>query len=284
MKPIARRRARDWLLAVPLTIFSIVFFVTPLLLLAVVSFYESADMKAMSFAQYHKFLGDAFNLSVLGSTLLLGLKATLVCLLFGYPLAWVCVNAAPKWQPVLVFLVILPLLTSVIVRTFAWIVILGNQGIVNKTLLAAGFIDEPLKLLFSETGLVMVLSQVHLPLIVLPLLATMSKIDPNLRDASAALGAGAWRTFRRVILPLSVPGILAGCILVYASCVTAFVTQTLIGGARLIYMPLAIYQQAVGAKHWPLAAAMSLAFLVSVLFIVYLLNLVGRANRGYIHG
>jgi len=177
----------------------------------------------------------------------------------------------------------LPILTSVVVRTFAWIVILGRQGILNKALAAVGVIDEPLRLLFSEFGVVMVLAQVQMPLMVLPLLTTLERIDPNLADASAALGAGRWRTFRRVTLPLSLPGVAAGCILVYAACVTAFITQTLIGGARLLYMPLFIYQQATGANDWPFAAALSIVFMISVLLVVFLLNVIGRGKRAQIY-
>ena len=177
------------------------------------------------------------------------------------------------------FLIVLPILTSVVVRTFSWIVILGKQGVLNSLLLASGIIDTPLNLLFTETGVIIVLAQVQMPLIVLPLMATLSRIDPNLRNASAALGAGEWRTFWKVTLPLSVPGIIAGCILAFAACVTAFVTQTLIGGARLVYMPLFIYQQAVGANNWPFAAAISVIFMVAVLVVVFGLNAAGRASK-----
>ena len=115
-----------------------------------------------------------------------------------------------------------------------------------------------------------------MPLMVLPILTVMSKTDPNLADASRALGAGEWRTLWKVTLPLSLPGVIAGCILTYSASVTAFVTQTLIGGARLVYMPLHIYQQAAGANNWPFAAAISVIFMVAVLVIVYLLNLLTR--------
>ena len=118
----------------------------------------------------------------------------------------------------------------------------------------------------------MVLAQVQMPLMVLPILTVMSKTDPNLADASRALGAGEWRTLWRVTLPLSLPGVIAGCILTYSASVTAFVTQTLIGGARLVYMPLHIYQQAIGANNWPFAAAISIIFMVAVLCVVALLN------------
>ena len=157
-------------------------------------------------------------------------------------------------RSLLLFLVVLPILTSVVVRTFSWIVILGKQGVLNAVLLAPASSTSRRSCCSRETGVVMVLAQVQLPLIVLPLMTTLSRIDPNLASASEALGAGTGGRFW-VTLPLSVPGMIAGCILAFAACVTAFVTQTLIGGARLVYMPLFIYQQALGANNWPLASA-----------------------------
>ncbi|MCL4799358.1 MAG: ABC transporter permease [Burkholderiales bacterium] len=271
---------REWRLALPLAAFFLAFFVAPLGVLVAWSFYDSAELRALTLAQYARFLGDRFTLGILWDTLTLGAKATLVCLVFGYPLAWLALRLPPRWQAALVFLVILPILTSVVVRTFAWIVMLGSQGVINQALAAIGLVDRPLRLLYTEVGVVMVLAQVQMPLMVLPIMATLARVDPNLSDASSSLGAGAWRTFWKVTVPLSLPGVVAGCILVYAACVTAFVTQTLIGGARLIYMPLYIYQQATGANNWPFAAAMSVVFMIAVLAVVYLLNLVGRAARG----
>jgi putative spermidine/putrescine transport system permease protein len=277
------RGGESWL-ALPLAALFVAFFLAPLGVLVGVSLYAEPEMRTLSVAQYAKFFGDPFNLAVLWETLWLGAKATALCLLFGYPLAWVAARAPGRWQSALVFVVILPVLTSVVVRTFSWIVILGRHGILNKALLGLGLVDEPVRLLFTELGVVVVLAQVQMPLMVLPLLTTLTRIDPNLADASAALGAGAWRTFWRVTLPLSVPGVVAGCILTYAACVTAFITQTLIGGARLIYMPLHIYQQAVGANNWPFAATISVVFMLAVLGIVALLNHAGRVSRSHIHG
>ena len=274
-------KSSRWPLALPLAALFVAFFVAPLLVLAGVSLYAEPAMRSFSLAQYAKFFGDTFNLSILWATLLLGVKATLVCLLFGYPIAWICARAPARWQSVLVFVVVLPILTSVVVRTFSWIVILGREGILNHSLQWLHLIDEPVRLLFTETGVIMVLAQVQMPLMVLPLLTTLSRIDPNLADASAALGAGEWRTFFRVTLPLSTPGLVAGCILVFSACVTAFVTQTLIGGARLVYMPLHIYQQAIGANNWPFAAAISVVFMVAVLIVIYGLDRVGRLNKAY---
>jgi putative spermidine/putrescine transport system permease protein len=267
-------------LALPLATFFVVCFVAPLCVLVGVSLFAEPEMRTFSVQQYVRFFTDSFNLSILWGTLWLGVKATLLCVLFGYPLAWVAARAPARWQSLLVFAVILPILTSVVVRTFSWIVILGRQGILNKLLLGLGITSEPVRLLFTEPGVIVVLAQVQMPLMVLPILTALGRIDPNLADASAALGAGAWRTLWRVTLPLSMPGVIAGCILTYAACVTAFITQTLIGGARLIYMPYHVYQQAVGANNWPFAAAISVIFMVAVLMVVGGLDRVGRGARG----
>jgi putative spermidine/putrescine transport system permease protein len=263
-------------LALPLAALFAAFFLAPLVVLIVLSLQPAPEGGPWTAAHYVKFFTDPFNYSILIDTLVLGVKATLVCLLFGYPIAWICARASARWQSVLLFLVILPILTSVVVRTFAWIVILGRQGVLNQIAIGLGLTSEPLRLLFTELGVVIVLAQVQMPLMVLPILTVLSKADPNLGDASRALGAGEWRTLWRVTLPLSMPGVIAGCILTYSACVTAFVTQSLIGGARLIYMPLHIYQQAVGANNWPFAAAISVVFMAVVLIVVGGLGAVGR--------
>jgi putative spermidine/putrescine transport system permease protein len=266
-------------LALPLVALFVAFFIAPLVVLLVLSLHGDVAMKAWTVANYVKFFTDSFSLSVLFGTLLLGVKATLVCLVFGFPIAWLCARASARWQSVLLFLVILPILTSVVVRTFSWIVILGRQGVLNKIAMGLGLIDEPMRLLYTEVGVVMVLAQVQMPLMVLPILTVLSRMDPNLADASRVLGAGEWRTLWKVTLPLSIPGIIAGCILTYSASITAFVTQSLIGGARLIYMPLDIYQQAVGANNWPFAAAISIIFMVAVIAVVAVLSLIARRSE-----
>jgi putative spermidine/putrescine transport system permease protein len=266
----------DLKLVLPLAALFAVFFAAPLLLLVAMSLSTGTELHGPTLAHYIRFFTDPFNYSILWATLVLGVKSTLVCLLFGYPIAWVASRAKARWQTVLLFLVILPILTSVVVRTFSWIVILGRQGVLNQIATGLGLIHEPLRLLFTELGVVIVLAQVQMPLMVLPILTVMSKIDPNLADASRVLGAGEWRTLWRVTLPLSLPGVIAGCILTYSACVTAFVTQTLIGGARLVYMPLHIYQQAIGANNWPFAAAISVIFMVAVLCAIAILSMLTR--------
>ena len=195
-----------WALALPLGAAYAAFFIAPLLMLFAVSFYTDERLTDFGLNQWQRFLGDAFHWKVIGDTLLLGLKTVCATVLLGYPLALVYLTARPFWQRVLLFIVIMPLLTSVVVRTFAWIVILGREGVINRLVLDLGLAAEPLRLLQTEYGLVLSLTQIEMPLLLLPLLAVMARLDPNLMDASASLGASRWRTLFRVILPLSAPG------------------------------------------------------------------------------
>jgi putative spermidine/putrescine transport system permease protein len=205
-------------------------------------------------------------------------------IVIGYPLALIYLDASPRLQKVLIFIIVMPLLLSVVVRTFAWIVVLGREGVVNTLLMQLGIISEPLRLLQTELGLVISLTQIEMPLMLLPLISVMSRLDPNLRDASSALGASRWRTLFKVIVPLSMPGLVAGCLLVFASSTTAFISQTVIGGVRLIYLPLLIWQQSLVVFNWPFAAVVSLTLLVSVLSVVSALSYLGRRSGGYVHG
>lgn len=271
----------DLKLALPLALFFAAFFLAPLLILIFVSLHTDTSMARMGITQYAKFLLDPFSLGVLGHTLWIGVEVTGLCLLLGFPMAWAYVRS-PRWaQAGLILVILLPLLTSVVVRTFAWIVILGRQGIVNTALIELGLIDSPLRLLYTEKGMVVALAQVQMPLMVLPLITALSRLDPNLLDASAALGAGHWRTFRKVILPLTFPGIVAGCLLTYAAAITAFITQTLVGGGQMLFMPMYIYQQSSTLNNWPFAAAISIIFLVAVLVAVTVFNMLGRLSKGY---
>jgi putative spermidine/putrescine transport system permease protein len=271
----------DLKLALPLAAFFAAFFLAPLLILIFVSLHTDTSMARIGLTQYAKFLLDPFSLGVLGHTLWIGVEVTVLCLLLGLPMAWAYLRS-PRWaQAGLILVILLPLLTSVVVRTFAWIVILGRQGIVNTALLELGVIDSPLRLLYTEEGMVIALAQVQMPLMVLPLITALSRLDPNLLDASAALGAGHWRTFRKVILPLTFPGIVAGCLLTYAAAITAFITQTLVGGGQMLFMPMYIYQQSSTLNNWPFAAAISIIFLAAVLAAVGVFNMLGRLSKGY---
>jgi putative spermidine/putrescine transport system permease protein len=286
MAAVATTAAEEgaWRLSLPLTLFFILFFAAPLICMAALSLLSEADLGFVGLKQYVRFFTDSLSRESLVDTLVLGLKVTLVCLVLGFPLAWAHARG-PAWlKPVILFVIVLPLLTSVVVRTFAWIVILGRQGIVNNLIVELGLAAAPLRLLYTENAVVIALAQIQMPLMVLPLMTSFAQLDPRLEEASQSLGAGAWRTFLRVLLPLTLPGIVAGSMLVYAAAVTAFVTQTLVGGGRLIYMPLLIYQQAISLNNWPFSAAVSIVLLVTVLAVVAMFNALGRASRGYAGG
>ena len=273
---------RDWLLAVPMAVVFAVFVAAPLLLIAFVSLHDDPGLVTPGVQAYVKFATDAYNRGVLTDTVLLGVKTVLLTVLFGYPIAGLYVGW-PRWRRVLMFLVVLPLLTSTVVRSFAWVVILGSQGMVNRTLIEVGLIQTPLRLLYTPGAVVVALAQIELPLMVLPLISALSGIDTRLTETSMALGAGPWRTWRRVVLPLSLPGLLTGTLLVFTGAVSALITQTLVGGGRLMYMPFYIYEQAIQAQDFPFAAALAIVLLVSIVVIVAVLNALGRRSRAFVH-
>jgi putative spermidine/putrescine transport system permease protein len=268
-------------LAAPLALFFLVFFVAPLVQLFVLSLHNDTAGIVWGIGQYVHFLTDPFSLSVLGSTLLLGAEVTALCLVLGFPIAWLYHRVGSRAQTLIILIVLLPLLTSVVVRTFAWIVILGRQGIINSTLLSIGAIDTPMRLLYTQVGVVLALAQVQMPLMTLPLITALGRIDMNLEDASCSLGAGSWRTFWRVVLPLALPGVIAGCTLTYAAAITAFITQSLVGGGQMLFMPMYLYQQASTLQNWPFASAISIIFLLAVLAVVTVFGMLGRLSRGY---
>ena len=271
-------------LASPLALAMLLFFVTPLLLLGVVSFYSDTAMTQWgSLANWTKTL-DGFGLTVLLDTLWLGVQVTALSLVLGFALAWTFLKMPGRLQPLIIFIVMLPLLTSVVVRTFAWIVILGRQGIVNNFLMDFGLIEAPVKLLYTRLGLVVTLANVQLPLMVLPLITALQRIDMNLSDASASLGASEWQTFKKITVPLALPGVIAGCLLTFSAAITAFISQSLIGGGQMLFMPMYLYQQVSALSNFPFAAAISLTFLATVILCVSLFNMLGRLSRGYANG
>jgi putative spermidine/putrescine transport system permease protein len=273
---------REWQLALPLALFLHLFYVAPIAVLLASSFQPAAGVSGFSLAQYGEFFGDSVNLKVLGDTVFLGIQVTLGCLILGYPVAYVYANAPAKWKGILTFLILLPLLTSAVVRTFGWVVILGKQGLVNSLLQSLGLIAEPIKLLFTHHGVAIAMTQIQLPLMILPIAASLAQVDPRLAAASTSLGGGAWRTFWKVIFPLTLPGVISGCLLVFSITVSSFVTPSIIGGGQVMYMPTLIYQQAVVLLNAPFAAAVSAILLAVVLAVVFGLSALGQKSRTYI--
>ncbi|MDP3548414.1 MAG: ABC transporter permease [Phreatobacter sp.] len=273
------RDAVEWRLAAPLGLTYAVFFAAPFLILLGISFYADAEQTRLGLDSWVKFYTDAFYLKVIFDTLKLGVLAVAATTILAYPLALVFRASSPRVQRVLIFIILMPLLTSVVIRTFAWIVILAREGVINQTLMTLGLTATPLNLLQTELGLVIALTQIEMPLMLLPLLTIMNQMDQNLVDASRALGASKWRTFFRVILPLTLPGWIAGATLVFASATTAFISQSVIGGARLVYLPALIWQQSMVVYNWPFAAVASLTLLFTVLTGIMALSWLGRFAR-----
>lgn len=272
---------RQLLPALPLAALFLAAFVLPLIALIFISLFQTPQFLAMGPDQYIRFFSDSFSLKVLGDTLWLGTAVAMLSLLLAYPIGIAYVAAGPLGRALITFLIMLPLLTSTVVRTFAWIVILGREGIVNSTMLSLGLWESPARLLYTWGGLVLALTQIQLPLMALPVINSLLRLDRNVVKAAEGLGAGKFRVFVTVIFPLTLPGAIAGWLLVFAAAATAFITQSLVGGGRIILMPLYIYQQAVGVQEWPFAAALSLIFTLAVVGIVFA---VGAFSRRFMRG
>ena len=264
-------RRRRWLLVqllAPTTLALLVFFVLPLLWLFRASFDRGLASgviePAFTLENYQEFLTDDFYLQELLRTLRLGVTITGLTLMATYPIALFLARTRSRWRGLLVALAIAPLLTSTVVRTYGWLVILGNEGLVNGALRGMGLIERPLRLINDETGVVIGLVEILMPYMALGLLSGFGRINPDLEEAAMSLGANRLRTFWRVTLPLSLPGIATGVLLVFVLTISSFVTPQLLGGGRVFLMATEIYDQATYTLDWPFAAAVS--FLLLMLF------------------
>ena len=261
----------------PMMAMMVLFFLAPLAVLAIAS--VTGPDGNLSLANYRTFLADGFAVGVLWNTILLGAKVVLAVTALGIPIALLYWHAGPRMRTIILIATLLPMLTSNVVRTFAWIVILGRNGPISQSLVELGLSPRPVSLLFTETGLVMALTQIELPLLVLPIIAVLATADRRLVDASEVLGAGRWRSFLTVLLPMMTPAIFAGWVLVFASTTTSYVTHSIIGGARLIYMPQFVYREVGILFQWPMAAAISFLLLVSTGLVMIALTLLARHRR-----
>ncbi|MGV9595731.1 ABC transporter permease [Streptosporangium sandarakinum] len=207
---------------------------------------------------------------VVGSLKLAGL-ATLIALLVGYPTAYLIAQLPRKWKTIALVAIVLPFWTNFLVRIYAWIVLLSGPGLVNSVLVKLGLVDKPLELLYNQGTIVTGLVYSYLPLMVLPLYAAIEKLDPQLREASANLGARPVRTFVSVTLPLTLPGVLTGCLFVFVPSFGNFVIPELLGGGRSIMVGNLIRDQFLKARDWPFGATLSLA-LLAVLIVLLLLQ------------
>lgn len=200
---------------------------------------------------------------VLWNTVVISGTVTLLCLLIGYPLAFAMAQAGDRMRRLLIFIVLLPFWTSVLVRTFAWMVLLQRNGLVNKVLLEMGVTAEPLRLVYNRAGVLIGMTHVLLPFMVLPLYAVMRRIDPNLRSAASSLGAPPVQSFLRVYLPLSLPGIVTGCVLVFVSGLGYYITPALLGGPGDLMVAQVIETQVAEFGRWGFAGALAVVLLTA---------------------
>lgn len=222
-------------------------------------------------AHYQKLIETPIYLRVLANTFKIAAIATVTCMVLGYPLAYWMRSLGPRQQLVAVALVVLPFWVSILVRTYAWIVVLGNDGVVNRTLMWLGFTAEPLPILYAELGVVIGTANILLPFLVLPLFAAMLKVDNRLLDAAASLGASRKTIFWRVFFPLTVPAFGAGAVLVFILTLGFFVTPAILGGGRVPMIAYMLDTLINRLPRWELAAAISTVLLVVTLafFVLY---------------
>ena len=216
----------------------------------------------VTLSNYGRILTDSYYLGVTVRTLGLSLGATTICLLLGFPMAYFLWRAPARWKGPLTLLVVAPLLISIVVRSYGWMVILGDSGLLNNALRAVGLIDAPLEIMFTSTAVLIGLIHVQFPFMVLSILAGLERVDADLVDAAATLGARRGRAILEVVLPLAVPGIVGGVTVVFSLCMTAFVTPTLMGGSGSRVLTTLIYNQFIVVFDWPFGAALAALLLV----------------------
>lgn len=275
MRTIASRFSRQ-VLGLPVSILMLVFFAVPMLMtlsLAVRPY--SADTligTSFTFENFGRFLGDPTHLATFARTFWISAATTLLCVVLGYPIAWhlhrLRSGTARLW---LTLLVLMPLMVSLVVASFAWVLILGNNGALNQALIGLGLISEPIRLMNTMTGVVIVAVFSHISYPILTTFAALENIDPALSRAARIHGASERQVFARVILPLSLPGMIAGGLIVFALNMAAFVIPFLIGGGRVTVVPLLIYQYTMQLFDWPGAAAMGTLLFASTMALTWLI-------------
>ncbi|TVQ52523.1 MAG: ABC transporter permease [Spirulina sp. DLM2.Bin59] len=263
-----RRRLNLAVLVIPATIWLFFFFVLPLLMVLLYSVLERGIYGGVNWqftlSNYQRLLNPIYW-GVLGRSLWLALFTTVACLLIGYPLAFFIASRPPQWRNTLLLLVIIPFWTNFLVRIYAWIIILRREGVINVLLSSLNLIDQPLDLLFNSFAVTIGLVYGYLPFMILPLYATIERFDFSLLDASQDLGANDLKTFVRIVLPLTLRGIVAGCLLVFIPAVGEFITPDILGGAKTIMMGNLVQNQFLGARHWPFGSVLSIVMIVIVL-------------------
>jgi putative spermidine/putrescine transport system permease protein len=262
------RRTRNILLLLPVTLLLFFTFILPMAWLLRMSLNTGAGFgiikEGFSFDSYAVFFSNSFYIGEILNTVVLGVIVTLACLVLGYPIGLFLLRSTSRFKSALLALAIAPLLTSAVVRTFGWMTILGDDGLINKTLMSIHLIETPLRLANNQLGAYIALTEILMPYMILAVFTGSSRLNPTLEEAAATLGGSSIRRFLTVTFPLTLPGVITGSLIVFALAISSFITPELVGGGRVFLMATEIYNQAVGTLNWPVASAM--AFILVTIF------------------
>jgi spermidine/putrescine transport system permease protein len=293
----ARRRAvrRNWILSAPALLVLFVGAVGPLLIVLVYSVLEAGDYGGVEWRLSGRgwfqvfFVRDIFDdtlgfadahISILWRSVRLAFLTTVITLAIGFPTAWFIATRPERQRTLWLFLVTIPFWTNLLIRTFAIMEIIRNEGIINSALAGLGLIDQPIQILLTETAVLIGMAYVYLPLMVLPVYAAMSRFDFRLVEAGYDLYAGRWQVMRRIVLPIVRPGLVAGSILVFVPALGAYVTPRVLGGGKNMMLGNLIELQFGQGRNWPLGAALSLVLLLIVsVALVWYVRLTARDER-----
>ena len=258
----------------------VVFFVVPVGYFLIISFalYLEPGLfeDAFTLENYERLVSDDYVLGVLTDTFRISVLVTVLCLVLGYPLAMFIARESGFLRRAVMIVTVASLFTNLVVRTYGWLVFLTPRGLFNNMLLDAGLIDKPLKLMFNETGVIIGLVQIMLPILVIVIAVSLQAIDRVLEDAASMAGAGKVRVFTRVIWPLSLPGVISGCVLVFTLSMSSFITPEFLGGGRVIVLGTLIRQLMTRSLNYPFAAAVSVALLLLAIAMLVGLALISR--------
>jgi spermidine/putrescine transport system permease protein len=272
---ILLRRSPLWVsclvLLLPAIIWYSVFFLAPLAQMVIISFgvpgpYGGVE-PGFTLDSYQE-LADPLYLDIFLVTLRMALIGTLACLVVGYPLAYFLATRAGRYKTLLFLLIIVPFWTSFLIRTYAWETILDPQGALSQTLQAIGLIHQPLPFLYSQVAIFIGILYNYLPLMVFPLYVALERLDKRLVEASKDLGASRFATFRQITLPLTLPGVMTGCLLVFIPLTGEYLIPTILGGSKNIFMGNLIANQFLEARNWPFGATLGVAVIVLLLLLV----------------
>ncbi|MCG3728388.1 spermidine/putrescine ABC transporter permease PotB [Vibrio cincinnatiensis] len=248
------------------------FVLVPNLMIIATSFLTRDESNLIDFTftfENYLRLMDPLYAKVMLHSFYMAIVATLLCLVIGYPFAYIVAKMPEKWRPIMLFLIIVPFWTNSLIRTYGLKVVLGTQGILNKLLLGIGVIDAPLRIMYTETAVMIGLVYILLPFMILPLYSAIEKLDNTYIEAARDLGANKLQTLVKVVLPLTMPGIIGGCLLVLLPALGMFYIADLLGGAKNLLIGNVIKSQVLNARDWPFGAATSIALTMAMAIMLY---------------